>query len=72
MASDLPDRLYAPVEIAHIVGLSQDTIQMQCRTGQIEAHKVGRMWRVTKDEVKRYITEGPRKVEDSNAADRSE
>lgn len=69
--SDLPDRLYAPVEIAHIVGLTQDTIQNQCRTGQIEARKVGRMWRVTKEEVQRYIKEGPRKVEQSDEADRS-
>jgi excisionase family DNA binding protein len=64
MSNELPDRLYAPVELAHIVGLKQGTIQNQCRTGQIEARKVGRSWRITREEVKRYLDHGPRKVED--------
>jgi excisionase family DNA binding protein len=71
MREDLPDRLYAPVEVAHIIGLTQGTIQNQCRTGQIEARKVGGGWRITKEEVKRYMDEGPRKVQ-NDQADRPE
>jgi excisionase family DNA binding protein len=67
MSDELPNRLYAPVEVAHIAGLKQGTIQNQCRTGQIEARKVGRGWRITREEVKRYLDYGPRKVEDEQA-----
>lgn len=57
------DRLYAPIEMAHIVGLEQSTIQWMCRTGRIEAIKMGTQWRIKRSEIARFIEEGPRRVE---------
>jgi len=53
------DRLYAPIEMAHIVGYKRETIQLMCRQGQIEAHKMGSQWRISKAEISRFIKEGP-------------
>ncbi len=63
---DAGERLYAPVEIAHILNLSPETVQRLCRTGRIEASKHGTQWRVAKKEVVRYIAHGPREVENKN------
>lgn len=55
------ERWYAPVEIAHILGLAKTTVQELCRSGRIHAVKVNNQWRVTKRELRRYIDEGPNK-----------
>lgn len=56
------ERMYAPVEMAHIVKLSVETVQGMCRDGRILAVKHGTMWRIPKTEVAHYITYGPREV----------
>lgn len=58
----LEERLYAPVEVAYILGIQQTTVQKLCREGRILAIKPGRSWRISKDEIKRYMNEGPREV----------
>lgn len=58
------DRLYAPVEMAHIVHYSQTTIQILCRKGGIKATKMGTQWRITRSEIARFIREGPRTGDD--------
>lgn len=57
---ELPDRYYQPVEVAHVLGLSQTTVQRLCRSGAIEAKKPGKSWLVTRKEILRYLDEGPR------------
>jgi excisionase family DNA binding protein len=58
---DKGERLYQPVEIAHILNLKTDTVREYCRDGRIEAKKIGKTWNVTRSEMKRYLKEGPRK-----------
>lgn len=55
-------RLYAPIEFAHIVGLKTPTILKKCREGKIVASKIGTMWRITGAEIRRYLKEGDFKV----------
>lgn len=69
-SDQLPDRLYAPVEAAYILRLSQTTVQRLCRTGAIEAKKPNKSWLISKQEIVRYIDEGPRKV--THDTDRTE
>ena len=57
----IADRLYAPVEFAHIVGLKTATVQRKCNQGAIVASKVGTMWRITGAEIRRYLREGDKK-----------
>lgn len=58
------ERMYAPIEMAHIVKLNKETIQRMCRDGRIKAGKQGSMWRISKTEVKRFIQYGPRSGEE--------
>jgi len=66
-ALDNDERMYQPVEIAFILNLSEDTVRQYCRDGRILAIKIGKMWNVTRTEVRRYLKEGPRKVENRPA-----
>lgn len=52
------ERLYAPNEMAHVVGLKTATIQLKCSNGKIVAQKIGTMWRITGAEIRRYLREG--------------
>ena len=52
------DRLYAPNEVAYILGLETATIQRKCAQGKIVASKVGLQWRITGAEIRRYLREG--------------
>lgn len=61
---DANERMYAPVEVGHILNLNPATIQGMCRDGRIKAVKHGTMWRVSKSEVTRYIQYGPRSEEE--------
>lgn len=61
---DAGERMYAPIEVAHILDLTQPTIQSMCRDGRIKAVKHGTMWRIPKSEVARYIQHGPRSAEE--------
>lgn len=64
------DRLYAPVEVAYILNLQQATVQEKCRTGQINAQKIGTQWRITAAELRRYLADGPLEV--TNEGDKDE
>lgn len=55
------ERFYAPIEIAHILQIKQATAQEYCRTGKIRAIKINGMWHTTKDEITRFVLEGPYK-----------
>lgn len=65
---DADERLYAPIEVAAILHLKTATVRNMCRSGRIQAAKQGKMWRVTKSEVKRYIQHGPRDIEEKDSA----
>jgi excisionase family DNA binding protein len=54
-------RLYAPNEVAFIIGLETATVQRKCSQGKIVATKVGTMWRITGAEISRYLREGEKK-----------
>jgi excisionase family DNA binding protein len=42
---------YTPEEIAAALRVSEETIRRQLREGQIKGQKVGRMWRIPRDEA---------------------
>jgi len=61
---DANERMYAPVEVGHILGLNSATVQGMCRDGRIKANKHATLWRISKSEVRRYIQHGPRSPEE--------
>lgn len=53
------ERMFAPVEVAAILGYQQATVQDMCRSGRIKARKIGTQWRIAESELRRFIDEGP-------------
>ncbi len=46
--------LYSVNEIAEILGLHPKTVQRFIREGKLKAHKIGRSWKVSIDDLKEY------------------
>ena len=40
--------------LARLLGVTYDTAKRLCATGQIEAFKVGKQWRIARDAVMRH------------------
>lgn len=53
------EKMFAPIEVAMILGYKQATVQEMCRTGRIKAKKMGSQWRIPESELRRFIEEGP-------------
>lgn len=45
-------------EAAEVCGVHRNTIVNMIRDGRLAATKVGREWRITKDEIRRMLGEG--------------
>lgn len=45
-------------EVADILGVHYMTARKWCLEGRIKAQKIGRLWRVADDELKRVMGEG--------------
>jgi excisionase family DNA binding protein len=60
------ERHYAPIEVARILGLKVETVQRKCNKGQIKATKINTMWRITGEEIRRYLAEGNYKSESNS------
>jgi excisionase family DNA binding protein len=49
------EQVYSIEEAAQLLRVSIDTIRRMIKRGQIEAHQVGRQWRIPKREVDRLL-----------------
>lgn len=59
------EQVYTPQEVAKILKLSHMTILRWCRSGTIEARKIGKKWRIPAAVVDKILREGleePRKA----------
>lgn len=54
----IPQRLYSPVEMAYVLNMETTTVTKKCRNGKIKATKINNQWRITGDEIRRYVAEG--------------
>jgi excisionase family DNA binding protein len=50
--------LMSPAEVGRVVGVRPRTVARWCRNGEIEAMKVGRVWRVHRNTVRRLVKKG--------------
>ena len=54
-------KLLKLVEVAEILRVSRQTALRLIKTGQLKAIKVGRQWRVSEEELRRFIEGGAEK-----------
>lgn len=55
------DRVYTLQEVADIMKLNKQTIQNYVKNGTLKATKFGRVYRVTEEELKRFMNTGTEK-----------
>jgi excisionase family DNA binding protein len=46
---------YTPEELARLLRVSEETIRRRCRTKEIEARKLGRIWRIPRAEALKLV-----------------
>jgi excisionase family DNA binding protein len=46
---------YTPEELARLLRVSEETIRRKCRKKEIEARKLGRVWRIPREEVLKLV-----------------
>ena len=56
--TDTEDRWLSIPEIAHHLGVSNDTIYKWIDKKRLPAHKIGRLWKFKKDEVDNWVRSG--------------
>ena len=53
---------YPPVgtveDVAHVLSLPHTSVRQLCRAGQLEAFKVGKLWRITRSALVNFIENG--------------
>lgn len=58
-AESLPENLvWTPREAAQLLGISERSVQRLCASGQIEAVRVGRQWRIGRNYLLRLMGMG--------------
>ena len=59
-------KMHSVQEVAEILGVHYMTARNWCVEGRIKAQKIGRMWRISDDELRRIVNEGldPREGDD--------
>lgn len=50
--------LMSPAEVGRIVGVRPRTVARWCRNGEIDALKMGRVWRIHRTTVKKIVARG--------------
>ncbi len=51
-------RLLKPEEAAEILGVNLGTVRRWLREGKLKGVKVGRLWRITEEDLKAFIEAG--------------
>lgn len=52
----MEDMLLTPAQVAERLQLTEQTIYMWLRSGQLPGVKLGRLWRIRKEDLDRFIT----------------
>ena len=53
-AEALKDEYYTPQEVADLFKLHYNTIRRMIREGELPAEKIGRQWRIRKDDLTKF------------------
>ena len=48
-------RMMSIREVAEFFGVSQKTVRRWIESGQLEAHQLGRQWRIAPEEIERFL-----------------
>ncbi len=56
------DRLYKVSEVAKKLNVSTATIRKWIRSGKLRAKRVGKLWMIPENELKRFLGEKPREI----------
>lgn len=48
-------KVYTTVDVAEMLKMDVDTIRKYMQEGKIKAMKLGRVWRVTEEELKKFM-----------------
>jgi excisionase family DNA binding protein len=43
-------------EAAEILGVSEDTVQRMCQRGELRAYRVGRAWKIRREDLDAYLS----------------
>lgn len=54
----MEDRWFSVEEIAQYLGISKDTVYTWISRKKMPAHKIGRLWKLKKDEVDIWVRDG--------------
>jgi len=54
----MEDRWLSVEEIAHYLGISKDTVYTWINSKNMPAQKIGRLWKLKRDEVDEWIRSG--------------
>lgn len=46
------------IEAAELLAVHRNTVMNQIRSGRLQAHKIGREWRISKDAILEMLREG--------------
>ena len=49
------DRFYSPAEVARYLSVNVQTVRRWIHTGELGAYKVGRFWRVNREQVEEFL-----------------
>lgn len=41
--------------VCQLLGMSDATVKRLCASGELPARKIGKMWRINRDDLKRYM-----------------
>jgi excisionase family DNA binding protein len=48
-------RMMSIRELAEFFGVSEKTVRRWIESGQLEAHRLGRQWRIAPEEIERFL-----------------
>jgi len=54
----MEDRWLSVEEIAHYLGVSKDTVYNWINLKNMPAHKIGRLWKLKRDEIDEWVKSG--------------
>jgi len=58
----MEDRWYSVDEIANYLGIKKDTVYKWIIRRGLPAHKAGKLWKFTKNEIDRWVRQGSDKI----------
>ncbi|MDD5512373.1 MAG: helix-turn-helix domain-containing protein [Candidatus Omnitrophica bacterium] len=59
----MEDRWYSVEEIANYLGIKKDTVYKWIMRRRLPAHKTGKLWKFSKNEIDLWVRQGSERVE---------